>query len=255
MQYNMLDDGSLEPLPQPSIDTGAGLERVTMLAEGVDSAYLTDAFGDIIEVDAGLERRASTAAPPAETKALKVLADHGRAMTFLASDGIEPGNEGRGYVLRRVIRRAVQHGRRIGLEDAFLRRLHARVVELLREAHPELGAEDGARGRAAARPRRSASRARLRPAASCSTTCSRAPERRCRRRRRVQAARHLRVSDRADRRDRRASTERRVDEAGFAVLMDEQRDRARAATAGPRVDVAISGRLPGRSSWATNGST
>ena len=94
---------------------------------------------------------------PEETKALKVLADHGRAMSFLATDGIEPSNEGRGYVLRRVIRRAVQHGRRIGLEDGIVTRLHARVVELLGEAHPELRRASGARGRRARWPRRSAS--------------------------------------------------------------------------------------------------
>ena len=112
-----------------------------MLAQGVDSAYLTDAFGDVIEVVEGWSgaRYGRTAE---ETKALKVLADHGRAMSFLASDGIEPGNEGRGYVLRRVMRRAVLFGRRIGLEDAFLVRLHARVVELLGEAHPELRQEE-----------------------------------------------------------------------------------------------------------------
>ncbi len=137
MQYNMLDDGSLEPLPHPSIDTGAGLERVTMLAQGVDSAYLTDAFGDLIEVIEGWSG-ARYGHTPDETKALKVLADHGRSMSFLATDGIEPSNEGRGYVLRRVIRRAVQHGRRIGLEDGLVARLHGRVVELLGEAHPEL---------------------------------------------------------------------------------------------------------------------
>jgi len=137
MQYNMLDDGSLEPLPEPSIDTGAGLERVTMLAAGVDSVYLTDAFGDLIEVIEGWSG-ARYGRTPEETKALKVLADHGRAMSFLATDGIEPSNEGRGYVLRRVIRRAIQHGRRIGLQDDIVTRLHGRVVELLGEAHPEL---------------------------------------------------------------------------------------------------------------------
>ena len=140
MQYNMLDDGSLVPLPSPSIDTGAGLERCTMLAQGVDSAYLTDAFGDLIEVVEGWSG-ARYGRSAAETKALKVLADHGRAMSFLATDGIEPSNEGRGYVLRRVIRRAVQHGRRIGLDERFATRLHARVVELLGEAHPELRRE------------------------------------------------------------------------------------------------------------------
>jgi alanyl-tRNA synthetase len=220
MQYNMLDDGSLEPLPRPSIDTGAGLERVTMLAQGVDSAYLTDAFGDIIEVIEGWSgaRYGHTAE---ETKALKVLADHGRAMSFLASDGIEPGNEGRGYVLRRVMRRAVLFGRRIGLEDAFLERLHARVVELLRDAHPEQERfsrtletggkllEDVLEGAGDEVSADDAFRLHDTYGFPIELTVEIAGEH-----------------------------GKRVDEAGFATLMDEQRDRARAAIAGGRIEVS-----------------
>ena len=137
MQYNMLDDGSLEPLPQPSIDTGCGVERTTMLSEGVDSVYDTDAFRDVIGAVESWSG-AQYGRTPHETKALRVLADHGRAMTFLATDGIEPGNEGRGYVLRRVIRRAMLQAGRIGIEGEFLPKLHARVVELLGDVYPEL---------------------------------------------------------------------------------------------------------------------
>ena len=137
MQYNMLDDGALEPLPQPSIDTGCGVERTTMLSEGVDSVYDTDAFRDVIEAVESWSG-AQYSRTPHETKALRVLADHGRAMTFLATDGIEPGNEGRGYVLRRVIRRAMLQAGRIGIEGEFLPRLHSRVVELLGDVYPEL---------------------------------------------------------------------------------------------------------------------
>ena len=254
MQYNMLDDGSLEPLPRPSIDTGAGLERVTMLAQGVDSAYLTDAFGDVIEVIEGWSG-ARYGHTPGETKALKVLADHGRAMSFLASDGIEPGNEGRGYVLRRVIRRAILFGRRIGLEDAFLVRLHARVVELLRERPPRARPRGGA-GRRAPRRRGGALLAHAR-------------DRRQAARRRHRRLRATRCS--ADDAFRLHDTYgfpieltveiagehgKRVDEAGFATLMDEQRNRARGGHAPARASrCPSSSPTSRRSSWATSGST
>ena len=137
MQYNMLEGGSLEPLPAPSIDTGAGVERVAALSQGVHSVFETDAFGDVIsEIQQwsgaryGVDER--------QTKALRVLSDHGRAMCFLASDGIEPGNEGRGYVLRRIVRRAIYHARAIGLERDVTPRLHARVAELWGDVYPEL---------------------------------------------------------------------------------------------------------------------
>ena len=137
MQYNMLDGGELEPLPAPSIDTGCGVERTATLTEGVHSVYETDAFADIMTE---IERwsGARYGADEQQTKALRVLADHARAMTFLATDGIVPGREGRDYVLRRVIRRAVEHGRRIGLTDPFLGRLHEHVVALLGEPYPDL---------------------------------------------------------------------------------------------------------------------
>ena len=121
-----------------------------MLSEGVDSVYDTDAFRDVIEAVEGWSD-ARYGRTPQETKALRVLADHGRAMTFLATDGIEPGNEGRGYVLRRVIRRAMLQAGRIGIEGEFLPRLHARVVELLGDVYPELVAGEAHRVGAPAR--------------------------------------------------------------------------------------------------------
>ena len=137
MQYRQLPDGALEPLPAPCVDTGSGLERVAMLLQGAESVYHTDAFGDVIET---IERwsGARYGRTEAETKALRVLADHGRGMSFLATDGVTPANEGREYVLRRVIRRAVLHARRIGIEGAVCERLHGRVCELLADAYPEL---------------------------------------------------------------------------------------------------------------------
>ena len=137
LQYNMLEGGGLEPLPAPSVDTGAGLERVAALIDGVHSVYETDAFGDIIgeiELWSGV-RYGST---ESHTKSLRVLADHARAMTFLASDGIVPSNEGRGYVLRRIVRRAMLHARRLGIEGLVSARLQQVVVGLLGDVYPEL---------------------------------------------------------------------------------------------------------------------
>jgi alanyl-tRNA synthetase len=137
MQYDRGDDGSLTPLPAQNIDTGAGIERVGALLQGVHSVYETDAFQEIIgavEEWSG----ASYGADEAATKALRVLSDHGRAMTMLATDGVIPANESRGYILRRIIRRAVQHGSRIGLETPFLGRLQDVVISSLGEFYPEL---------------------------------------------------------------------------------------------------------------------
>jgi alanyl-tRNA synthetase len=234
MQYNMLDDGSLEPLPHPSIDTGAGLERVTMLAQGVDSAYLTDAFGDLIQVIEGWSG-ARYGRTPEETKALKVLADHGRAMSFLATDGIEPSNEGRGYVLRRVIRRAVQHGRRIGLEGEMVNRLHARVVELLGEAHPEL-VERQEHVAAELRAEEERFTRTLETGGKLLDDVLRGSSGA------IAAADAFRLHDTYGfpielTVEIAAEHGKTVDEAGFAELMDEQRDRARAAVGG-RVDTS-----------------
>jgi alanyl-tRNA synthetase len=136
MQYDRSERG-LTPLPKPSIDTGAGVERVSALLQGVHSVYETDGFQAIIAacetwsgaryVDEGTSQRA-----------LRVLADHGRGMAFLATDGVIPSNEQRGYILRRIIRRAVSHGHGIGLRSPFLTRLHGVVVDQLGEAYPDL---------------------------------------------------------------------------------------------------------------------
>ena len=205
-----------------------------MLAQGVDSVYLTDAFGDLIEVIEGWSG-ARYGHTPEETKALKVLADHGRSMSFLATDGIEPSNEGRGYVLRRVIRRAVQHGRRIGLEDGLVTRLHGRVVELLGEAHPELvehrervAAELAAEEARFSRTLETGGKLLDDVLAGTSTE--------------VGAQDAFRLHDTYGfpiELTVEIATEhgKTVDEAGFAELMDEQRDRARAA-AGGRVDTS-----------------
>jgi alanyl-tRNA synthetase len=136
MEFDLGDDGSLTPLPAQNVDTGLGVERGATVLQEVHSVYETDGFQHIMEWIEG-ETGTRYGESDLATKAHRVLADHGRAMAFLVADGVAPSNEGRGYVLRRVIRRAVLHGRDIGLED-FLPRLADVVCEQMGAAYPEL---------------------------------------------------------------------------------------------------------------------
>lgn len=137
MQFNQDEKGKRVFLPKPSIDTGMGLERITAVVQGVKSNYDCDLFTVIIHAIAELAEKAYGGAA-ADDASMRVIADHSRAVAFLISDGILPSNEGRGYVLRRVIRRAVRHGRKLGLIKPFLYQTTAKVVEVMREAYPEL---------------------------------------------------------------------------------------------------------------------
>jgi alanyl-tRNA synthetase len=136
MEYELHPDGKLTPLPEQNVDTGMGLERAASILQGVISVYETDGYQAIMNWIAdrsGVAYGDSDAA----TKAHRVLADHGRGMTFLIADGVRPGNEGRDYVLRRVIRRAVVHGHDIGLKE-FLPDLADVVIEQMADVYPEL---------------------------------------------------------------------------------------------------------------------
>ena len=135
MEFDLAVDGELTPLPQQNIDTGLGLERGAMLLQGVESVFDTDGYQRIMDWVAA-ESGVAYGDSPEATKAHRVLADHGRAMTFLIADGVAPSNEARGYVVRRLIRRAVQQAQRIGLEGVY--RLPAVVVEQMESAYPEL---------------------------------------------------------------------------------------------------------------------
>ena len=135
MAYELHADGTLTPLPKENIDTGLGLERGAAILQDVMSVYDTDGYRQIMDWIAS-ESGVAYGDSPAATKAHRVLADHGRGMTFLVGDGVTPSNEGRGYVLRRIIRRAVQQAQRIGLQDVH--RLSAVVVEQMAAAYPEL---------------------------------------------------------------------------------------------------------------------
>jgi len=136
MEFEQRSDGTLAPLPSQNIDTGMGLERAARILQGVPSVYEIDGFKHIMDWIAA-ESGVAYGDSPEATKAHRILADHGRGMTFLVGDGVTPSNEGRGYVLRRIIRRAVLQARRIGLSDVY--RLPAVVVAQMSGAYPELG--------------------------------------------------------------------------------------------------------------------
>ncbi len=133
MQYDRAADGTLTPLPRPSVDTGMGLERLAAVLQGVHSNYETDLFVSLI--DAAM---AATGATDREDKSLRVIADHIRSCAFLVLDGVVPSNEGRGYVLRRIVRRAIRHGHRLGMKEPFFFRLVKALDKEMGEAYPEL---------------------------------------------------------------------------------------------------------------------
>ncbi|MGA1876391.1 MAG: alanine--tRNA ligase [bacterium] len=140
MQYNRSEEGVLSPLPKPSIDTGMGLERITAVKQGARSNYETDLFWPIIHCieEISGQRYQTESFGVKSNVSIRVIADHARACTFLISDGVHPANEGRGYVLRRIIRRAARHGKMLGIDRPFLYQVIDRVVEVMQETYPEL---------------------------------------------------------------------------------------------------------------------
>ena len=136
MQFERGQDGGLTPLPKPSIDTGAGLERMASVAQGKRSNYDTDLFQNVIRaVEKVSGKRYGKVAD--DDVSMRVIADHARASTFLVGDGVLPSNEGRGYVLRRIMRRAIRHGKRLGMEKLFLPAICDAVIEEMGSAYPE----------------------------------------------------------------------------------------------------------------------
>ena len=149
MQFNRTADGVLHPLPAPSVDTGMGLERISAVLQHVNSNYEIDLFqhllkaaAEIIGLDTtALEAEAAEKGTPVQYPAsLKVVADHARSCSFLIADGVNPSNEGRGYVLRRIIRRAVRHGNKLGATGSFFHKMLQPLIEVMGEAYPELAA-------------------------------------------------------------------------------------------------------------------
>ena len=133
MQFNRQKDGTMEPLPKPSVDTGMGLERISAIMQGVHGNYEVDLFVNLMNAAAkllGIENQ--------DQPSLKVIADHIRAVSFLIADGVRPSNEGRGYVLRRIIRRAVRHGNKLGAEGAFFYQMVPALATEMGAAYPQL---------------------------------------------------------------------------------------------------------------------
>ncbi len=133
MQFNRHADGRMEPLPKPSVDTGMGLERIAAILQNVHSNYEIDTFQGLIKAAAAI-----TGTTDLDNKSLRVIADHIRSCSFLVADGVMPSNEGRGYVLRRIIRRAVRHGNQLGAKGVFFSKLVAELAVQMGEAYPEL---------------------------------------------------------------------------------------------------------------------
>jgi len=137
MQFNRSEDGTLTPLPKPSIDTGMGLERVAAVLQGKFNNYDSDLFTPIIATLEELSGKSYGNTAQDDT-AMRVIADHARATTFLVADGVLPSNEGRGYVLRRIMRRAVRYGKYLGLDKAFMEVVTTAVVKEMKDAYPHL---------------------------------------------------------------------------------------------------------------------
>ena len=149
MQFNRTADGVLHPLPAPSVDTGMGLERISAVLQHVNSNYEIDLFQNVLKASAeiigldvtALEAEAAEKGTPVQYPAsLKVVADHARSCSFLIADGVNPSNEGRGYVLRRIIRRAVRHGNKLGATGSFFYKTLQPLINVMGEAYPELAA-------------------------------------------------------------------------------------------------------------------
>lgn len=137
MQYELHGDGSLTPLPTKNIDTGLGVDRMAALKQDVPSVFETAHFRPLVSLGESLSGR-SYGQDERTTRALRIIADHGRGMTFLLGDGVVPSNEDRGYVLRRIMRRAIQQGQVLGIQETFLPQLADVVIETMGEAYPEL---------------------------------------------------------------------------------------------------------------------
>jgi alanyl-tRNA synthetase len=142
MQFERSQDGGLTPLPKPSIDTGAGLERVAAVVQGKRSNYDTDLFQRLIGRIQELAGKPYATASADDQVSMRVIADHARATTFLVGDGVLPANEGRGYVLRRIMRRAIRHGKRLGLERPFLADVCRAVVAEMGAAYPDTASNE-----------------------------------------------------------------------------------------------------------------
>jgi len=237
MEFDLGDDGTLTPLPSQNIDTGLGVERGAAILQGVHSVYETDGFQEIMEWVAG-ETGTRYGESDAATKAHRVLADHGRAMTFLVADGVTPSNEGRGYVLRRVIRRAVLHGRDLGLES-FLPLLAGVVIRQMGDVYPELREKEGIIGELLAVEEERFSRTLALGERYFEEAAAEGA---------ISGEEAFKLHDTYGypvelTRERARERGLVIDEEGFESLMAEQRERSRAAAAFD-IDIRVAGEQP-----------
>ncbi|MEA2391001.1 MAG: alanyl-tRNA synthetase [Solirubrobacteraceae bacterium] len=239
MQFNQDPVNQLAPLPSQNIDTGLGLNRMALIQQGTPSIFETDQFRPLIELGEELSGRAYGEGF-ASDRALRILADHTRGMTFLVADGVVPSNEDRGYVLRRIMRRAIQQGRALGIEPGFLSRYAERVEEIMGGAYPELGRERDAVRKWLAAEEEGFGRTLEQGTRLLEDLIERA---------RADGAEGIAAEDAFRLHDTYgfpidltlelvAEAGLGVDEQGFEVLMDEQRGRARASAGRGRGDDA-----------------
>ena len=238
MTYELHEDGSLTDLPQRNIDTGLGLERMAVIQQGVDSVFDTDAFAPLIALAEELSGRAY-GSDPKVTRAMRIIADHTRGAVNLIADGVVPSNEDRGYVLRRIMRRAIQQGRVLGLEPPYLGRVR-RAGDRAARARPTRTSRPSARRSCAGSPtRRRASAARSTAAPSCWRSWS--PTRSGDSTSWIDAEDAFRLHDTYGfpydlTKELLAEQGLAVDDEGFEALMEQQRERARAARPRPAED-------------------
>jgi len=232
MSYDLAEDGTLSDLPMKSIDTGMGLERMAAVLQGVPSVFDTDALRPLIDLAEELSGR-SYDGGAATTRAMRILADHSRGTAALIADGVVPSNEDRGYVLRRIMRRAIHQGRGIGLEAPFMDRFADRALELLAPAYPELAAERDTVLRWAADEEESFGRTLDRGMQMVADLIRHAHEDRTSW---IDAEEAFRLHDTYGfpydlTKELLAEAGLSVDDEGFEELMEEQRSRARMGTA------------------------
>jgi alanyl-tRNA synthetase len=232
MTYDLGEDGSLSPLPMRSIDTGMGLERMAAILQDVPSVYETDLFRPLLDLAEEMSGR-SYGADEATTRAMRIVADHSRGMTFLVADGVVPSNEDRGYILRRIMRRAMQRGRALGLEPPWLGRFAERTVELMGETYPELSRERETIARWVSDEEESFGRTLERGSEMLAEIVARARQAETSW---VEAAEAFRLHDTYGfpydlTKELLAEEGLSVDDQGFEELMEEQRERARVSAA------------------------
>ena len=241
MQFERHEDGRSEPLPNPSIDTGAGLERVAAVLQGLDSNYDTDLFSPVLEAVAGEAGQEYGRDPDADVS-MRVVADHLRAVGFLLADGVLPSNEGRGYVLRRLLRRASRHGMKLGFEEPFLASLLPSLEEAFAGHYPEL---EKAREPSSATVTAEETRFLETVAVGAGKVQQAIEEARAADRSVLDGEAAFRLYDTFGLpietvREIAEEEQFGIDEAGFEAALEEQRERSRAVTASARVSATAS---------------